>query len=578
MNRTRIVFAVIVLGAVCVVIAGLVWPYLQDMGGRTGGQTPTPIPVDTVVLTVSSSNTKQDWVDQMIEAFQATNPRTTSGKAIAVQVSHVGSGSSMNAILDGESKPVVWSPGSEVWVARINQSWEDRTGHRLIVDACPATVRVPLAIAMWKPMAEALGWPDKLIGWGDIADLSTNAEGWASYGHPEWGTFKFGHPHPEHSNSGMLSVVAEVYDAVGKTESLTVEDVTSRRVVENLGAVEKRVFHYGKKDTDILARMTQRGPDYLHAVTSYESNVVKWNRDHADELRFPLVTLYPANGTFWVQNPYCVLEADWVTEEQKQAANIFRNFLLSPEHQDMTIDWGLRPADANVPLHAPIDLEHGAIPDITPDNIPPLEEPSDEVVVRILEVWHQVKKKATVILLLDVSGSMKGEKIKQAVEGARFFVDQMYPDDEIYAVTFSHDITELKASGKVGAVGESLKQHIEGLIAGGGTALHQAVIYALDRMDELKTEHEEAGEPRLYGIVLLSDGKNEIEGGPSESEMLAHLPAGTEASGAKLYTIAYGEDANVDLLKTLANRTNGKWFTGDITNIKDIYFLISSEF
>ena len=60
--------------------------------------------------------------------------------------------------------------------------------------------------------------------------------------------------------------------------------------------------------------------------------------------------------------------------------------------------------------------------------------------------------------------------------------------------------------------------------------------------------------------------------------MLSQLPSGTEASGVKIYTIAYGGDADLDLLRTLANRTNGKQFSGDVENIEAVYFLISSEF
>jgi Ca-activated chloride channel family protein len=363
------------------------------------------------------------------------------------------------------------------------------------------------------------------------------------------------------------------------TKGLTVDTVKSQAVLDDVGAVEQQVFHYGKKDTDILLRMTQRGPQYLHAVTSYEANVIKWNRDHGSELRFPLVAIYPDDGTFWVENPYCILDAaDWVSDEQEQAAAIFRDYVLSSEQQALAVDWGLRPADGGVSLHAPIDLAHGAVPAITMDQVPHLAYPSDEVVGHILDVWHQVKKKATVILLLDTSGSMEGEKIKSAVEGAVTFVKQMYPADEVYVVTFATEVTELSIAGPVGQVGEQLKSSLRGLFAEGATALHSAVIYSVDRIEALRAEDEAAGERRLYGIVLLSDGKNEMDGGPSENDMLSRLPSGDEASGVKIYTIAYGDDADLNVLTTLANRTNGKQFTGDVEDIEAVYFLISSEF
>ena len=100
----------------------------------------------------------------------------------------------------------------------------------------------------------------------------------------------------------------------------------------------------------------------------------------------------------------------------------------------------------------------------------------------------------------------------------------------------------------------------------------------MDRIEALQADDEIAGERRLYGIVLLSVGKNETVGGPTENDMLSRLPSGAEAAGVKIYTIAYGDDADMDLLQTLANRTTGKQFSGDVADIEAVYFLISSEF
>jgi Ca-activated chloride channel family protein len=580
MNRSRVIFVAIILIAVVIVGAGLVMQALNQLSQRRAtpaAETATQPPAGAVVVEIHSSNTKQDWMDQVVYSFNALG-QSVNGKPIVATVFHVGSGSSMNDILEGRIEPVVWSPGSDLWVTAINQKWQDRTGRPLTDESCPATLRLPLAIAMWQPMAEALGWPEASIGWDDLADLSTNPDGWAAHGHPEWGEFKFGHPHPEHSNSGMLSLVAEVYSAVGRTEGLTVDSVKSQQVFDSVGAVEQHVFHYGKKDTDILTRMTQRGPEYLHAVTSYEANVIKWNRDHGDELRFPLVAIYPDDGTFWVENPYCILQADWVSAEQAEAAATFRDYLLSSEQQARAIEWGLRPAESTVALGSPIDLAHGAVPSITMDRVPHLAYPSDEVVGHILDVWHQVKKKSTVVLVLDTSGSMSGDKIKGAVRGAVTFVEQMDPADEIYVVAFASSVIELPASGLVGEVGEGLRASLSGLYAEGYTVLHEAVIYAVDRIEGLQEEDVTEGERRLYGIVLLSDGMNETVGGPTENDMLSRLPSGAEAAGVKIYAIAYGEDADLDLLQTLANRTNGKQFSGGVEDIEAVYFLISSEF
>ena len=53
------------------------------------------------------------------------------------------------------------------------------------------------------------------------------------------------------------------------------------------------------------------------------------------------------------------------------------------------------------------------------------------------------------------------------------------------------------------------------------------------------------------------------------------LPSGESVTGTKVFTIAFGEDA--DLMLRIANRTNGKTFTGDPSSIESIYNAISAE-
>ena len=69
-----------------------------------------------------------------------------------------------------------------------------------------------------------------------------------------------------------------------------------------------------------------------------------------------------------------------------------------------------------------------------------------------------------------------------------------------------------------------------------------------------------------------------MSGGPSKMDMLNRLPSGTEAAATKIFTIAYGDDADVELLQTIANRTNALSLTGTEKNIAEIYLAISSYF
>jgi Ca-activated chloride channel family protein len=571
-----VVLGVLIFG--CIIVAVLLVPRLLQGVQITSDPDSTEVaPRGAVVVDIASSNTKEDWIDAVIEQFNAEEHNLSSGETIFVRVSHVTSGGSQQAILDGSVQPVVWSPGDQSWIDGANQVWRDRVGRPLIPDACPATVLAPIGFAMWRPMAEALGWPDTPISWDDLVALSADPQGWDSKGHPEWGQFKFGHTHPNFSNTGMLMMTALAYSTVGQTSGLTADQVYSDKVVEAFAFLEQNTYHYGIQNRPLIRILAQRGPDYLHAITSSEAEVLKTNAEFADTIRFPLAFIFPSEGTYWSEQPYCVLDAEWVTDEQKQAALIFRDYMLSSEHQNRTIDYYLRPVDEGIPLHAPLSLDNGTDPRINRSSVPALESPTADVSNAVRDVFLQTKKKATVVVVLDTSGSMEGEKIKNAVESSVNFVSRLDKDDEIYAFGFGggSDVYEL-GGGRAGDVAETLAGTLSGLFASGGTPLYDAICQAVQFVDSQQAEDEANGERRLYGIVLLSDG-DDTSSQRSQNQMFSCLPSGEDVTGVKIFTIAYGEDANSDLMLRIANRTNGKTFSGDPASIERIYNAISAE-
>ena len=86
----------------------------------------------------------------------------------------------------------------------------------------------PQVIAMWEPLARALGWPQTKIGWKDILALATSSRGWADYGHPEYGPFRLGHTNPGFSTSGLSAVASEYYAVTDKHSGLSLADVQPR--------------------------------------------------------------------------------------------------------------------------------------------------------------------------------------------------------------------------------------------------------------------------------------------------------------------------------------------------------------
>ncbi|MFS8070459.1 MAG: extracellular solute-binding protein, partial [Byssovorax sp.] len=307
------------------------------------------------------------------------------------------------------------------------------------------------------------------------------------------------------------------------------------------------------------------------AVTLYESSVVQANDKYKKEMPFRLVAIYPKEGTFWENHPTGIVNADWVSAEQKEAASKLLAFATSREQQQKALQYGYRPTDASIPVGAPIDEAHGADPG--QNAAKGLEYVSEDVFRRANELWHKVKKHSTVFLLVDVSGSMAGAKMTSAKKGAAGFIRAMEKDDRVAVIAFANAPRQLKPLATVREEGESTALAVETLFADGGTAMYDATVMAFDAID--KARKEDAN--RLYGIVLLSDGKD-TSSKRSLSDLLDRMPGTEAADGTRIFSVAYGEDAEGDLLKQISTRSNARSLKGDAGNIDKIYHQISAYF
>ena len=369
-----------------------------------------------------------------------------------------------------------------------------------------------------------------------------------------------------------------VYGIAGKTENLTAADVYSDAVQTAMRELEQNTSKYGRQSPAILDAMAREGTSYLHAAAVPEADVLRFNIERGDELTFPLVFIFPAGGTIWADHPYCILDnADWVDDEEAEAAAIFRDYLLAKEQQALAIDNYLRPLDTSIPLHTPISLENGTDPRVTPSTVPPLPSPSADISAAVIDVFTINKRKATILLVIDVSGSMEGEKIRTARTATAEFLSRLNPDDKVGVMIFSDMVTLLEAPTRVGDVVEGLTARVDGLLADGNTALYEGVCQAVDALKKSQQTDLAAGESRLYGIVLLSDGEDTV-GRVTENQMFATcLPANAEADGIKVFPIAFGADADEVVLGRIADVTGGNMFTADPTSIGNIYISISAE-
>src|SRR5271165_4844957 len=526
-------------------------------------------PRDSLELVFTYGSEKEKWIKEVTDRFNSEDHRASGGKRIFVRAVPMGSGECIDEVLEGRRQPHIISPASAAFIKLGNAKSQSKTGKDLI-GPTENLVLSPVVIAMWKPMAEAIGWGKKPIGWADILALARNQAGWQAYGYPQWGQFKFGHTHPEYSNSGLISLFAEVYAASGKTAGLTVADVNKPHTADFLAGVEKSVVHYGSSTGFFGRQMFSTGPQYLSAAVLYENMVIESYSQSS--LPFPVVAIYPKEGTFWSDHPIGVVERDWVTPEHREAAKVYIQYLLQRPQQEKAITYGFRPGAVDVPLASPIDEAHGVDPKEPKTT---LEVPSVPVIDGILKLWAEKKRGADVVLVLDTSGSMnENGKIQNAREGAKQLVNLLSDNDRLSLLPFNSKITWASQNLQIKTGRDELSKTLDSLFAQGGTALYDAIDTAYQY---LLSQNHEGEADSILSVVVLTDGED-TESKMRLNELMERIHFDGETHKIHVFTIAYGRDAKKDILGQIAETTQAKSYAGTPENIVGVFKDISTFF
>ncbi len=604
----RLATATVVLGAL---VAGACTGGGDD---DTSGEGVDPRRGDCITVDVAVSSEKIDLLGDLADSFNDSSDAELDGECIYVEVRSKASGGAMSALAEGWDvaedgpEPVIWSPASSSWGTILNQRLED-DGKAPMAPADPTSFMLtPLVIAMPQPMAEALGWPDTPIGWKDILALSQSEGGWADYGHPEWGEFRLGKTNPNFSTSGLSALIAQTYAATGKTTGLSAEDLDNPTVVQYGTDIESSVVHYGDITMTFLNnwfRADRRGTalTYASAVAVEEKSLIDYNKGNPDGVlsqgeeprapRTPLVAIYPSEGTLYSDNPFFILDAPWVTDQQREAAEKFQEYVQRPANQERVLEYGFRPGNPEVEVAEPIVAANGVDPE-QPSTL--LEVPSGQVMVDLLDTWATQRKGARVMLVLDVSGSMgeaadpddpngptRLDLAKQAVIDG---LDDFKPEDLVGLRIFTTDdegvpvVEDLSPVAPIGPNREALVRQVNNLIPRRGTPLYQVTQSSYDQM------LQQYDPSLINAVIVLTDGEND-DGDQSDDReqfdaLLADVKGNSDGENSKpvrIFTVAYGSGADPRELRQIAEASNATAYTaGDATTINQVFAAVISNF
>jgi hypothetical protein len=349
MNRTRIIFFVIIGLALVIVIGGLIWSQLD--------REPSPIEPEVgegpLEVRVVSALPVADWVQEAAHQFNAEK-HTLEGRPIQVTVTPMDGLTAKGRYERDELDPLptAWIPDSRYLVELVNAAYKERLGRDVFLTDGEYRAR-PLVISLltwgiYDSRAGVLeeGYGD--ISWNTIHDAAVAPGGWGELGgEPDWGYFKLAISNPRKNISGLAAMVAAAGEYFGKT-NISVEDVTDpdfqawlQEIMSSMSDLSGGT--YTVADLALFGYTTGDAGQLLESdlLVNMQGIQTRW----ADPLRI----VYPEYVT-WFDFPFTVWMGPETTALEKNAALVFEDFLLSEGVQQQALAYGLRPANPSVPV------------------------------------------------------------------------------------------------------------------------------------------------------------------------------------------------------------------------------------
>jgi hypothetical protein len=356
MNRTRLIFFLVIAAAIVIVGAGLAVQFLSKPG------TPVAVTNKPIEVRVVTALAVEPWVNEAAKAFNAADKKL-DGRTVHVTIIPM-DGLSALARYDSASfdqLPTAWIPDSRYLVELANAVQKEKQGRDVFLTDGEYRARpVALSLFAWgiyQSRATVLEKKFGEINWKTLHDAGIAKGGWPELGgDKQWGYFKLVVPNPRKNVGGLAAMVAAAGEFYDKP-SISTADVTDPKfqawLKELMGAVTdiSGASAYTAEDFALLGYSVGDGGQLLESdlLANMGGIQTRWGD--------PLVVRYPKYVT-WFDFPFSVWMGPETTAAEKNAALEFEKYLLGIEVQKKAVAYGLRPvhndvnvmADANSPF------------------------------------------------------------------------------------------------------------------------------------------------------------------------------------------------------------------------------------
>ncbi|MEO0541503.1 MAG: VWA domain-containing protein, partial [Cyanobacteria bacterium P01_A01_bin.105] len=448
------------------------------------------------------------FCDDAAAQFNATNPTLASGDAFHMTCEASGSGDVVETAVnlaqqfqqgtlqaDAPEFPTLLSVDGEIYqnqlIYRMEQVFPGQTYIPPITDS-PLLANSPMVFMVPADLAPGLRQVDDLFAQLVTAethkDLDPNSPAQAIH---------YVHTAPTRSNSGLQTLVSQFASVSGKRpEALTEADV--QQFQADVQQIQNKITRYGKSTSSLAKAMVQNGPFWASIGSVYESSVIAANAA-ATSTGQRYEAVYP-DSTFTSNMRAIVPSAPWVSAQEKEAADQIVEYLQSEPAQQIAVNLGLRPGSPGVALGAKFSPQYGVDPNASYDSYRP---PEPQVVETMLTAWQSVAKKPSlVVVVVDSSGSMEGNKLPAVQNTLKTYIESLGPNDQIALIDFDSQIREpVFVDGTPEGQDRGI-QFISILQAEGGTRLYDSALAARNWLSQ------NLREGAINAVLILTDGED----------------------------------------------------------------------
>lgn len=393
-----------------------------------------------------------------------------------------------------------------------------------------------IALGVKAAKVKELGWDKRAPSWADIAKAAGT------------GQLRYAMTNPASSNTGMSALFAVASAVAGKTEDLSEKEVDAKTL---------KAFLSGQKLTagssGWLAEAFIKDPSNIDAMVNYEAVILRSNERLQPADRLTLI--YPQDGVISADYPLMLLDA-----VKREAYDKLVAAIKSQGFQREAASTAfLRPVAPDVPLAA--GLSAASVVELSfPNRL--------EVIDSVLSAYQgELRRPATSIFVLDVSGSMEGERLNAMREALKILAGaeasnasaryaRFQNREHVVLIAFSDRVRDPVRvnfdAQSLDAARQQVLAYADGLSTDGGTGIYAALLTA----QGIAAQERQHDPDRFVSIVLLTDGANNA--GPSLADFRTQSAAGAPV---RVFPILFGEASNDDMT-ALAQFTGGRVFDG----------------